>query len=101
MGDFVQKIKLTASPPLAVLSEQRRMFCVSFCVSDESLFYTELLARIYAMATPFPSVIGQLRSQCEEWFQTCAEPILIPKCSFLQQPGGALQYTLTGLHGGE
>lgn len=31
----------------------------------------------------------------------CPEPILLPKCSFLQQPGGALQRTLTGLTGGQ
>ncbi|KAM7011931.1 LOW QUALITY PROTEIN: NACHT domain- and WD repeat-containing protein 1 [Tautogolabrus adspersus] len=67
---------------------------------DMSLFYTELLARLCSLAKPFPSVIGQLCSQCEEWLLTCPEPILIPKCSFLQQPGGALQHTLTGLQGG-
>nr|XP_046248190.1 NACHT domain- and WD repeat-containing protein 1 [Scatophagus argus] len=67
---------------------------------DMSLFYTELLARLCSLATPFPSLIGRLCSQCEEWLLTCPEPILIPKCSFLQQPGGALQHTLTGLQGG-
>ncbi|KAM9358458.1 NACHT domain- and WD repeat-containing protein 1 [Symphorus nematophorus] len=67
---------------------------------DMSLFYTELLARLRSLAAPFPSVIGQLCSQCEEWLLTCPEPILVPKCSFLQQPGGALQRTLSGLQGG-
>ncbi|XP_070817792.1 NACHT domain- and WD repeat-containing protein 1 [Chaetodon trifascialis] len=67
---------------------------------DMSLFYTELLARLCSLATPFPSVIGRLCSQCEEWLLTCPEPILVPKCSFLQQPGGALQHTLSGLQGG-
>ncbi|XP_029285414.1 NACHT domain- and WD repeat-containing protein 1 [Cottoperca gobio] len=67
---------------------------------DMSLFYTELLARLCSLATSFPSVIGRLCSQCEEWLLTCPEPILLPKCSFLQQPGGALQHTLTGLQGG-
>ncbi|XP_068176521.1 NACHT domain- and WD repeat-containing protein 1 [Antennarius striatus] len=67
---------------------------------DMSLFYTELLARLSSLATPFPSLIGQLCRQCEEWLLTSPEPILIPKCSFLQQPGGALQSSLTGLHGG-
>uniref|UniRef100_A0A3B4VFH5 NACHT and WD repeat domain containing 1 n=1 Tax=Seriola dumerili TaxID=41447 RepID=A0A3B4VFH5_SERDU len=67
---------------------------------DMSLFYTELLARLCSLASTFPSVIGQLCSQCEEWLLTCAEPILVPKCSFLQQPGGALQHTLSGLQGG-
>ncbi|XP_031731172.1 NACHT domain- and WD repeat-containing protein 1 [Anarrhichthys ocellatus] len=67
---------------------------------DTFLFYTELLARLCSLATPFPSVIGQLCSQCEERLLMCPEPIFIPKCSFLQQPGGALQHTLTGLQGG-
>ncbi|XP_033996817.1 NACHT domain- and WD repeat-containing protein 1 [Trematomus bernacchii] len=67
---------------------------------DMSLFYTELLARLCSLAKPFPSVIGRLCGQCEEWLLTRPEPILIPKCSFLEQPGGALQYTLTGLQGG-
>ncbi|KAK5869245.1 hypothetical protein PBY51_023979 [Eleginops maclovinus] len=67
---------------------------------DMSLFYTELLARLCSLAKPFPSVIGRLCGQCEEGLLTRPEPVLIPKCSFLQQPGGALQYTLTGLQGG-
>ncbi|XP_040039870.2 NACHT domain- and WD repeat-containing protein 1 [Gasterosteus aculeatus] len=64
------------------------------------LFYAELLARLFSLARPFSSVIGQLCSQCEESLLMCPEPVLIPKCSFLQQPGGALQHTLTGLLGG-
>ncbi|XP_069376011.1 NACHT domain- and WD repeat-containing protein 1 [Paralichthys olivaceus] len=67
---------------------------------DMSLFFTELLARLCSLAPTFPSVIGRLCSQCEEWLLTCPEPALIPKCSFLQQPGGALQHTLSGLQGG-
>ncbi|XP_026178909.1 NACHT domain- and WD repeat-containing protein 1 [Mastacembelus armatus] len=67
---------------------------------DMSLFYTELLARLSTLATTFPAVIGQLCKQCEDWLLMYSEPILIPKCSFLQQPGGALQYTLRGLQGG-
>ncbi|XP_035504402.2 NACHT domain- and WD repeat-containing protein 1 [Scophthalmus maximus] len=67
---------------------------------DVTLFYTELLARLCSLATPFPSVIGRLCSQCEEWLLTTPEPVLVPQCSFLQQPGGALQHTLPGLHGG-
>lgn len=66
-----------------------------------SLFYTELLARLCSLAPTFPSVIGRLCGQCEEWLMTCPEPILVPKCSFLQQPGGALQHTLSGLQGGQ
>ncbi|XP_029987509.1 NACHT domain- and WD repeat-containing protein 1, partial [Sphaeramia orbicularis] len=67
---------------------------------DMSLFYAELLARLCSLATPYPSLIGQLCRQCEEWLLTYSEPILIPKCSFLQSPGGALQHTMTGIQGG-
>lgn len=70
-------------------------------VADASLFYTELLARLCSLATPFPAVIGQLCGQCEGWLLACPQPVLIPKCSFLQQPGGALQHTLTGLCAGQ
>lgn len=65
------------------------------------LFYTELLARLASLAQSFPSVIGPLCDQSEEALLTCPEPILIPKCSFLQQPGGALQGALSGLQGGQ
>ncbi|KAK2835073.1 hypothetical protein Q5P01_015557 [Channa striata] len=66
---------------------------------DMSLFYTELLARLSSLATSCPSVIGRLCSDCEEWLLTRPEPVLVPKCSFLQPPGGALEHTLSGLQG--
>ncbi|XP_072244931.1 NACHT domain- and WD repeat-containing protein 1 [Leuresthes tenuis] len=66
---------------------------------DVSLFYSELLARLSSLRPAFPAVIGRLCSQCDEWFRTCPEAVLIPKSSFLQQPGGALQHTLSALHG--
>uniref|UniRef100_A0A667Y128 NACHT and WD repeat domain containing 1 n=1 Tax=Myripristis murdjan TaxID=586833 RepID=A0A667Y128_9TELE len=65
------------------------------------LFYTELLGRLLSLAPPFPAVIGRLCSQCEEWLLTCPEPVLVPKCSFLQPPGGALQHTLSAPQGGQ
>uniref|UniRef100_A0A3P9NAE5 NACHT and WD repeat domain containing 1 n=1 Tax=Poecilia reticulata TaxID=8081 RepID=A0A3P9NAE5_POERE len=67
---------------------------------DRSVFYSELLARLAHLASSFRTVIGQLCSQCDDWLQTCPEPVLIPRSSFLQQPGGALQHTLTAAHGG-
>lgn len=70
-------------------------------VADASLFYTELLARLRCLATPFPAVIGQLCGQCEGWLLACPQPVLIPKRSFLQPPGGALQHTLAGLCAGQ
>lgn len=66
-----------------------------------NVFCAELLARLSSLAQKCPAVIGQLCSQCEEWLLTCPEPILLPKCSFMQQPGGALQHTLSGLYGGQ
>uniref|UniRef100_A0A3Q2E3W5 NACHT and WD repeat domain containing 1 n=1 Tax=Cyprinodon variegatus TaxID=28743 RepID=A0A3Q2E3W5_CYPVA len=58
---------------------------------DQSLFYSELLARLSSLSSTFKSVIGQICSQCDDWLQSCLEPVLIPKSSFLQQPGGALR----------
>ncbi|KAF6734575.1 NACHT domain- and WD repeat-containing protein 1 [Oryzias melastigma] len=66
----------------------------------KSQFYGELLARLSALSTVFPSLIGRLCSQINDWFLTCPEPALIPKCSFLQQPGGALQHTLNTTNAG-
>ncbi|XP_035987690.1 NACHT domain- and WD repeat-containing protein 1 isoform X2 [Fundulus heteroclitus] len=65
---------------------------------DRSLFYSELLARLSSLSSL--AVIGQLCSQCEDRLQTSPQPVLIPRSSFLQQPGGALQHTLTAAHGG-
>ncbi|MEQ2159143.1 hypothetical protein GOODEAATRI_019542, partial [Goodea atripinnis] len=45
------------------------------------------------------AVIAFNSRQCEDWLQICQIPVLIPKSSFLQQPGGALQHTLTAPHG--
>lgn len=84
-----------------VRCDEAQSFWILDLVSGASLFYTELLARLCSLATPFPSVIGRLCSQCEECLLASPEPVLIPKCSFLQQPGGALQHTLTGLGGGK
>ncbi|XP_032427977.1 NACHT domain- and WD repeat-containing protein 1 isoform X2 [Xiphophorus hellerii] len=67
---------------------------------ERSVFYSELLARLSSLASTFRTVIGRLCSQCNDWLQTCPEPVLIPRSTFLQQPGGALQHTLTAPHGG-
>uniref|UniRef100_A0A3B4G6G6 NACHT and WD repeat domain containing 1 n=1 Tax=Pundamilia nyererei TaxID=303518 RepID=A0A3B4G6G6_9CICH len=68
---------------------------------EVSLFYSELLARLSSLNSAFPTVIGRLCSQCEEWLLKYPDPILIPRSSFLQQPGGALQHTLSVLRGGQ
>ncbi|XP_045061689.1 NACHT domain- and WD repeat-containing protein 1 [Coregonus clupeaformis] len=67
---------------------------------DRSLFYTEVLARLHSFAEMYPSLIGRLCCQCHDWLSCCPDPILVPKCTFLQPPGGALKTTLAGFHKG-
>ncbi|MBN3306526.1 NWD1 protein, partial [Amia calva] len=67
---------------------------------DPSLFYTEVFARLHSLSKAYPALIGRLCSQCQSWFSSCANPILIPKCSFFQAPGGPLKTTLTGFQKG-
>ncbi|XP_038859011.1 NACHT domain- and WD repeat-containing protein 1 [Salvelinus namaycush] len=67
---------------------------------DPSLFYTEVLARLHSFAEMYPSLIGRLCCQCHDWLSCCPDPILVPKCAFLQPPGGALKTTLAGFQKG-
>ncbi|TSM94660.1 NACHT domain- and WD repeat-containing protein 1 [Bagarius yarrelli] len=64
--------------------------------TDSVLLFTEISARLQALAPVYPSLIGRLCSQCESWFGSCANPVLVPKSSFLQPPGGPLINTLSG-----
>ncbi|XP_028856610.1 NACHT domain- and WD repeat-containing protein 1 isoform X2 [Denticeps clupeoides] len=61
-----------------------------------SLLYTEIFARLYTLAEIYPALIGTLCSQCQDWFASCPDPILVPRNSFLPSPGGELKITLTG-----
>ncbi|XP_048831716.1 NACHT domain- and WD repeat-containing protein 1 [Brienomyrus brachyistius] len=63
---------------------------------DPSLFYTEIFARLYSLAEMYPSIIGRLYSQCQDWFDSSPNPILVPSCGFFQSPGGPLKTVLTG-----
>lgn len=63
---------------------------------DPSLLVTEIFTRLQALTDLYPSMIGQLCSQCMNWFDSCSDPVLVPKCSFFQAPGGPLKTTLTG-----
>ncbi|XP_077058882.1 NACHT domain- and WD repeat-containing protein 1 [Siphateles boraxobius] len=63
---------------------------------DPSHLVTEIFARLQGLADLYPSMIGQLCSQCVDWFGSCTDPVLVPKCSFFQAPGGPLKRTLTG-----
>ncbi|XP_031642138.1 NACHT domain- and WD repeat-containing protein 1 [Oncorhynchus kisutch] len=67
---------------------------------DPPLFYTEVLARLHSFAEMYPSLIGRLCCQCHDWLSCCPDPILVPKCTFLQPPGGALKTTLAGFQKG-
>nr|XP_029488034.1 NACHT domain- and WD repeat-containing protein 1 [Oncorhynchus nerka] len=67
---------------------------------DTPLFYTEVLARLHSFAEMYPSLIGRLCCQCHDWLSCCPDPILVPKCTFLQPPGGALKTTLAGFQKG-
>uniref|UniRef100_A0A4W5JAR3 NACHT and WD repeat domain containing 1 n=1 Tax=Hucho hucho TaxID=62062 RepID=A0A4W5JAR3_9TELE len=87
---------------LFTLSHQpsHSVLILCFLSKDPSLFYTEVLARLHSFAEMYPSLIGQLCSQCHDWLSCCPDPILIPKCTFLQPPGGALKTTLAGFQKG-
>ncbi|KAG7487838.1 hypothetical protein MATL_G00027840 [Megalops atlanticus] len=67
---------------------------------DPCLFYTEIFSRLHIFTEMYPSLIGHLCSQCQDWFASCPNPVLVPKCSFFQSPGGALKTTLTGFQKG-
>ncbi|XP_030640015.1 NACHT domain- and WD repeat-containing protein 1 [Chanos chanos] len=64
-------------------------------LTDPALLYTELLARLHCLSGLYPSLIGRLCGQCQDWFTSCPHPVLLPKSSFLPAPGGALTHTLT------
>ncbi|KAI4904217.1 hypothetical protein NFI96_031748, partial [Prochilodus magdalenae] len=63
---------------------------------DLSLLVTEIIARLQALAHAYPAVIGRLCSQCQDWCAACADPVLVPRSSFIQAPGGPLRATLSG-----
>ncbi|KAJ8374790.1 hypothetical protein SKAU_G00053700 [Synaphobranchus kaupii] len=67
---------------------------------DPCLFYTEIFVRLHTFTEMYPSLIGRLCSQCQDWFNSCPNPVLVPSCSFFQSPGGALKTTLTGFQKG-
>lgn len=72
-----------------------------FFITENSVLYTELLARLLFFATSYPAMIGQLCQQAQSWFRACPHPMLVPLAGFLQPPGGRFRATLTGCHKGE
>ncbi|XP_041912488.1 NACHT domain- and WD repeat-containing protein 1 [Alosa sapidissima] len=67
---------------------------------EPSLLYTEVFGRLHVFSETYPALIGRLCSQCQDWFASYADPVLVPKSSFLPPPGGALKSTLTGFNKG-
>ncbi|XP_076880885.1 NACHT domain- and WD repeat-containing protein 1 [Brachyhypopomus gauderio] len=63
---------------------------------DASLLFTEISSRLQPLTHAYPSLIGRLYSQCQDWLASCADPVLVPRCSFMQAPGGPLKNTLSG-----
>ncbi|XP_067288484.1 NACHT domain- and WD repeat-containing protein 1 [Pseudorasbora parva] len=98
--DLLLCTDLTDCPEIQMLKETflllKPLFDFSDGHVDPSLLVTEIFARLQGLADLYPSMIGQLCSQCMEWFGSCTDPVLVPKCSFFQAPGGPLKSTLTG-----
>ncbi|XP_062412384.1 NACHT domain- and WD repeat-containing protein 1 [Sardina pilchardus] len=67
---------------------------------EPSLLYTEIFGRLHGFSETYPALIGRLCSQCQDWFSSYADPVLVPKSAFLPPPGGALKHTLTGFKKG-
>ncbi|KAI5626673.1 NACHT domain- and WD repeat-containing protein 1 isoform X2 [Silurus asotus] len=63
--------------------------------TDSPLLVTEITARLQALAPVYPSLIGPLCSQCDGWFASCADPVLVPRSNFLPSPGGPLINTIS------
>lgn len=70
-------------------------------IAENSVLYTEILARLLYFATSHPAMIGHLCQQAQSWFRACPHPMLVPLAGFLQPPGGRLRATLTGCHKGK
>uniref|UniRef100_A0A672SHW8 NACHT and WD repeat domain containing 1 n=1 Tax=Sinocyclocheilus grahami TaxID=75366 RepID=A0A672SHW8_SINGR len=94
---------LTDCPEIRMLKETFLLLKPLLDLSDghPSLLVTEIFARLQGLADLYPSMIGQLCSQCVGWFGSCTDPVLVPKCSFFQAPGGPLKSTLTGFMKGD
>uniref|UniRef100_A0A8C1RHS7 NACHT and WD repeat domain containing 1 n=1 Tax=Cyprinus carpio TaxID=7962 RepID=A0A8C1RHS7_CYPCA len=91
---------LTDCPEIQMLKETFLLLKPSLDFNP-SLLVTEIFARLQGLADLYPSMIGQLCSQCMDWFGSCTDPVLVPKCSFFQAPGGPLKSTLTGFMKGD
>uniref|UniRef100_A0A672MC92 NACHT and WD repeat domain containing 1 n=1 Tax=Sinocyclocheilus grahami TaxID=75366 RepID=A0A672MC92_SINGR len=91
---------LTDCPEIQMLKETFLLLKPSLDFNP-SLLVTEIFSRLQCLADLYPSMIGQLCSQCMDWFGSCTDPVLVPKSSFFQAPGGPLKSTLTGFTRGD
>uniref|UniRef100_A0A673NCA7 NACHT domain- and WD repeat-containing protein 1-like n=1 Tax=Sinocyclocheilus rhinocerous TaxID=307959 RepID=A0A673NCA7_9TELE len=91
---------LTDCPEIQMLKETFLLLKPSLGFNP-SLLVTEIFSRLQCLADLYPSMIGQLCSQCVDWFGSCTDPVLVPKSSFFQAPGGPLKSTLTGFTRGD
>ncbi|XP_014808284.1 PREDICTED: NACHT domain- and WD repeat-containing protein 1 [Calidris pugnax] len=100
VDDFAMCTRRIRCPELRLVQETLLLSkpAVSGVCSPEgmSLIYTEMLARLLFLVPSYPEVIGELCQQCLSWCRACPYPLLIPRCGFLQPPGGPLRTTLTG-----
>lgn len=71
------------------------------CITDKTLLYTELLARLLYFVPSHPALVGPLCQEAQSWFRHYTDPTLVPLAGFLQPPGDPLQATLTGCHKGK
>lgn len=103
-GPGAEVSQLLFCSPVAVGAREVASFSQAvtpLLIAENSILYTELLARLLFFATSHPAMIGQLCQQAQSWFRACPHPMLVPLAGFLQPPGGRLQATLTGCHKGE
>ncbi|NWY62210.1 NWD1 protein, partial [Chionis minor] len=99
VDDFAMCTERIRCPELRLVQETLLLLkpAVSSVRSPEvSIIYTEMLARLLFFVPSYPEVIGKLCQQCLSWCSACPYPVLIPRCGFLQPPGGPLHTTLTG-----
>ncbi|ERE90461.1 NACHT and WD repeat domain-containing protein 1 [Cricetulus griseus] len=102
LDDFDMCAPHMDSPEVSLVREALQLCrpAVELRGMENSILYTELLARLLFFATSHPAMIGQLCQQAQSWFRACPHPMLVPLAGFLQPPGGRLQATLTGCHKG-
>ncbi|XP_074020124.1 NACHT domain- and WD repeat-containing protein 1 [Numenius arquata] len=96
VDDFAMCTERIRCPELRLVQETLLLSKPAVGGVRMSIIYTEMLARLLFLVPSYPEVIGELCQQCLSWCSACPYPVLIPRCGFLQPPGGPLRTTLTG-----